>query len=96
MELAATYYHWLFETPTGVMCLVFGGMLIFAIIALIAEKRTHMLFVDHPEEDDFWDEDEDDDKLPAHTADTTVGNKPTNANDHLNEAHELYDDDEDE
>ena len=35
------FIDWLFGSPTGVAILVFGGMLLFIIIAFIAERRTH-------------------------------------------------------
>lgn len=106
MELIADYYHFLFETPTGVLCLVFGGMLIFIIIAFIAEKRTHMLFADHPEdEDDFWGDDvEEDAETLAPTsslaqADAVVGagSKPVPTHpQRTDNDQEIYDEDEDE
>lgn len=40
-------YTWLFETQYGMYTLVLGGMALFAIIALIAERKTHNLYVDH-------------------------------------------------
>ena len=61
----------LFKTPTGVAILFFGGMVLFAIIAFLAERKTHKMFYNHPQEeedadewddDDDWDDDEDDDK----------------------------------
>ena len=51
------------NTPTGVAILVFGGMFVFVIIAIIAEHRTHKMFYNHePSKDDldFWEDEEDD------------------------------------
>ena len=65
------FIDWLFGSPTGVAILVFGGMLLFIIIAFIAERRTHKMFYNHPQEeedadewddDDDWDDDDEDDK----------------------------------
>ena len=64
------FIDWLFNSPTGVAGLVFGGMLLFVIIAFVAERKTHKMFYNHePEDDDSdwesddddWDDDEDDD-----------------------------------
>ncbi len=64
------FIDWLFNSPTGVAVLVFGGMLLFVIIAFVAERKTHKMFYNHePEDDDSdwesddddWDDDEDDD-----------------------------------
>ena len=47
------FFYWLFNEPAGVAVLVFGGMVLFVIIALIAEHRTHKMFYNHePEEDE--------------------------------------------
>ena len=56
------FIDWLFNSPTGVAVLIFGGMLIFVIIAIIAEHRTHKMFYNHePEADeDDWEDDDDD------------------------------------
>lgn len=63
--------QWLFATPSGVAVLVFGGMVLFVIIALIAEHKTHKMYYNHePEDDDSdwlsddddWDDDEDDEE----------------------------------
>lgn len=56
------FINWLFGTPTGVAILVFGGMALFVVIALISEHKTHKMFYNHePEEDDDdWEDDDDD------------------------------------
>ena len=45
---------------TGLSILFAGGILLFAIIAFVMEKRTHKMYVDRgpkseDEEDSFWD-----------------------------------------
>lgn len=50
----------LFGTRTGFAILFAGGILLFAIIAFVMEKRTHKMYVDRgpkseDEEDSFWD-----------------------------------------
>lgn len=61
--------NFLFGTTTGVAILFFGGMVLFAVIAFLAERKTHKMFYNHPEEDedewgddDDWDDDDEDDK----------------------------------
>jgi hypothetical protein len=50
----------LFNTGTGVAILCFGGMVVFLIIAFFAERKTHKMYYNHPEEEDEWDDDDDD------------------------------------
>ncbi|MFR7798782.1 MAG: DUF6724 family protein [Collinsella sp.] len=50
----------LFGTRTGFAILFAGGILLFAILAFVMEKRTHKMYVDRgpkseDEEDSFWD-----------------------------------------
>lgn len=56
------FINWLFGSPAGVAVLVFDGMVLFLIIAFIAERRTHKMFYNHePEEDENdWEDDDDD------------------------------------
>ena len=39
-------FNFLFGTRTGVAVLFFAGVLIFAIVAFVLEKRTHKIYVD--------------------------------------------------
>lgn len=67
---AVEIINFLFATPTGVAILIFGGMVLFLIIAFFAERKTHKMYYNHPEEeenedewdDDDWDDDEEDEK----------------------------------
>jgi hypothetical protein len=55
------FINWLFGTGTGVAILVFGGMLLFIVIAFVAERKTHKMFYNHEEErDEDWEDDNDD------------------------------------
>lgn len=56
------FYNFLFDSPTGVAILIFGGMALFIVIAFIAERKTHKMFYNHePEEqEDDWEDDDDD------------------------------------
>ncbi|MBM7000359.1 hypothetical protein I3I95_09590 [bacterium] len=56
--------NFLFSTTTGITILFFGGMVLFVIIALVAERKTHKMYYNHPEEkedEDEWEWDDDDD-----------------------------------
>ena len=53
-------FSFLFGTRGGFAVLFIGGILLFAVIAFITEKRTHKMYVDRgpkteDEEDSFWD-----------------------------------------
>ena len=52
----------LFGMESGVVFLIIGGMLIFIIIAFLAERKTHKKFYTHPvdEDKDWWEDDDDD------------------------------------
>lgn len=50
----------LFGTRTGFAILFAGGILLFAILAFVMEKRTHKMYVDRgpkdeDDQDGFWD-----------------------------------------
>ena len=50
-------FTFLFGTRTGVAVLFAAGVLIFAIVAFVLEKRTHKLYVDRgpkTDDDDSW------------------------------------------
>lgn len=57
-----------FGTPTGVAILFFGGMLLFVVIAFLAERKTHKMYYNHDQsaeedewgDDDDWDDEDDD------------------------------------
>ncbi|WP_028263632.1 DUF6724 family protein [Atopobium fossor] len=45
--------NWLFHTRPGVACLLAGGVVIFAIVAFVSEKRGQKRYYNHePTEDD--------------------------------------------
>ena len=53
-------FAFLFGTRTGFAILFAGGILLFAILAFVMEKRTQTMSVDRgpkseDEEDSFWD-----------------------------------------
>ena len=52
----------LFGLDNGVPFLIFGGMLAFIIVAVLAERKTHKMFYNHPveEDEDWWEDDNDD------------------------------------
>lgn len=57
--------NWLFTTPKGIGVLVFVGMIIFTLVAAISERKTHRLYFNHEEQDEwekFFSDDEDEDE----------------------------------
>ena len=53
-------FSFLFGTREGFGVLFLGGIVIFAIVAFLLEKRTHAIYVDRgpksdDEDDGFWD-----------------------------------------
>lgn len=53
-------FSFLFGTRTGLAILFAGGILLFAILAFVMEKRTHKMYVDRgpkdeDDQDSFWD-----------------------------------------
>lgn len=53
-------FSFLFDTREGFAILFLGGIILFAIIAFVMEKRTHQIYVDRgpksdDEDDGFWD-----------------------------------------
>lgn len=53
-------FSFLFGTRAGLAVLFVGGLIIFGIVAVVLEKRTHKLYVDRGpkkpgESDGFWD-----------------------------------------
>ena len=54
------FFFFLFGTRTGFAILFAGGILLFAILAFVMEKRTHKMYVDRgpkdeDDQDSFWD-----------------------------------------
>ena len=52
------FFNFLFGTRAGVAVLFIGGLVLFALVAVISERKTHKLYVDRgPKkdgEDDGW------------------------------------------
>lgn len=53
-------FSFLFGTRAGFAVLFLGGIVTFAIVAFVLEKRTHAIYVDRgpksdDEDDEFWD-----------------------------------------
>ncbi len=62
MEQVSRFFDWLFGTRPGVLTLVGGGIVLFFIISLVLERRTHRLYKNHERSENDWDlfDDEDD------------------------------------
>lgn len=54
MEAISNFFYWLFNTQTGVICLVLGGIVVFLIIAIVLERKTKQIYFDHGKSDDDW------------------------------------------
>ncbi len=55
MDAINNFFAWLFGTRAGVLCLMVGGVLLFALIAFLLEKRTRARFYNHKKTADDWD-----------------------------------------
>lgn len=55
MDAINNFFSWLFGTRAGVAALMVGGILLFALIAWLLEKRTRKQFYNHKKSDDDWD-----------------------------------------
>ena len=48
-------FSWLFQTRTGVLSLLGGGVLIFFVISAVLEVRTRARYKNHEKSPDDWD-----------------------------------------
>lgn len=55
MEQVSQFFAWLFGTRPGVLALVGGGIVLFFIISLVLERRTHRLYKNHEKSEGDWD-----------------------------------------
>ena len=55
VEYINSFFGWLFGTRAGVLALMVGGILLFALIAWLLEKRTRARFYNHSKSADDWD-----------------------------------------
>ena len=55
VESIGAFFNWLFGTRQGVFALMVGGVLLFALIAWLLEKRTRKQFYNHQKGPDDWD-----------------------------------------
>ena len=63
MDAINSFFSWLFGTRPGVIALMVGGILLFALIAWRLEKGTRARFYNHQKTENDWDffgEDEED------------------------------------
>ena len=45
------FLSWLFNTRTGVMALIGGGIVLFLVIALVLERRGRKIYYNHEREE---------------------------------------------
>lgn len=66
MDQVSGFFDWLFGTRPGVAALFIGGILLFLVIAIVLERKTHEVYFNHEkgedEEDGIFDSLEDDDE----------------------------------
>ena len=55
MQAIADFFTWLFNDPTGVICLVVGGLVVCLFVALFMERKTKRRYFNHEKTDDDWD-----------------------------------------
>ncbi|MBR3234321.1 MAG: hypothetical protein IKG11_01765 [Atopobiaceae bacterium] len=55
MDLITGAFKWLFQTRTGVLTLLGGGIVLFFIISAILEVRTRAKYKNHERSEDDWD-----------------------------------------
>ena len=61
-------YHFLFETFAGIGVLFIATMVICLIVAVIMERRTRKIYVNHAKTEDDWsffDDDDEEDEASA-------------------------------
>ena len=55
MNQIAGIFAWLFQTRTGVISLLCGGIVLFFIISAVLEVRTRARYKNHEKGPDDWD-----------------------------------------
>lgn len=55
MDAISNVFYWLFNDRTGVLVLMGGGILLFALIAWLLERQTRQKFYNHEKGPDDWD-----------------------------------------
>ena len=55
MDMITKAFSWLFQTRTGVLCLLAGGIALFFIISAVLEVRTRAKYKNHEKSPDDWD-----------------------------------------
>ena len=54
MDQISAFLGWLFGTRGGVLALVLGAVVFFAILALVLERRTRVMYRNHERSDGDW------------------------------------------
>ncbi|MBQ9316033.1 MAG: hypothetical protein IJ203_04330 [Atopobiaceae bacterium] len=55
MDLIVNGFKWLFQTRTGVISLLVGGIILFFVISAVLEVRTRARYKNHEKSPDDWD-----------------------------------------
>ena len=55
MQAITDFFTWLFNDPTGVICLVVGRIFVCLAIALLMERKTKQRYFNHEKSEGDWD-----------------------------------------
>ena len=55
MDKVLGFISWLFQTRTGVIALLVGGVVLFFVISAVLEVRTRQRYRNHEKSPDDWD-----------------------------------------
>ncbi len=54
MQAIGDIFTWLFDSKTGVIVLILGGILLCLLIAFLMERKTKTMYFNHEKSDDDW------------------------------------------
>jgi len=55
MDIVVNAFKWLFQTRTGVITLLIGGIILFFVASAVLEVRTRARYKNHERSEDDWD-----------------------------------------
>ncbi|MBP3893662.1 MAG: hypothetical protein J6D34_06430 [Atopobiaceae bacterium] len=55
MDMIGGFFSWLFQTRTGVIALLVGGIVLFFVISAVLEIKTRAKYKNHARSEDDWD-----------------------------------------
>ncbi|WP_322290599.1 DUF6724 family protein [Paratractidigestivibacter sp.] len=54
MQAIGDFFTWLFNTKTGVIALIVGGLVVCLLIAFLMERKTKQMYFNHEKGEDDW------------------------------------------